>query len=63
MLCRVTTRRILEKSDVVKDCKYLLHNAVPGLYNAGSKYDCKIALNKRRMNRCRNCYFSPLKYL
>lgn len=58
MICINTTRRILEKHDIVKDCVYLLYNSSSGLHNAGSGYDCKIALNKRRMKRCRNCYFA-----
>lgn len=51
MLCRLTTRRILEKSDVVKDCKHIL-------YNSGYGYACKIALSKRKMKRCKDCYFA-----
>ena len=42
MICDNTTRRILEKSDIVKDCKYILYNSRSGLHNSGNGYDCKI---------------------
>lgn len=67
MICDNTTRRILEKSDIVKDCKYILYNSGSGLYNSGNGYNCKIALNKRKMKRCKDCYFAianfPMSYL
>lgn len=56
MICSNTTRKILEKSDIVKDCKFILYNSCSG-------YDCKIALNKRKMNRCRNCYFAKINFV
>ena len=55
MICNNTTRTILEKSDVVKDCVYYT-------INSNNKYECKIALEKRRMNRCRKCYFAKTNF-
>lgn len=55
MLCRVVTRTILEKKDVVKDCVYYT-------INSNNKYECKIALGKRMMSRCRNCYFARTNF-
>lgn len=48
------------KEDIIKDCKYCHKTDKKGFgshYAYG--YECQLKPEKRRCNRCRQCYFGP----
>lgn len=49
-----TSTVIYGKEDINKECKFCQRNQDK---KSSYGYDCRIKFGKRKMNRCRKCYF------
>ncbi len=52
-----------DESDIIKDCKYCQKTDRKSIIGgAAYGYECIIKSEKRRMNRCRQCYFGHIYF-
>lgn len=55
-------RIIYGKEDIKKDCCYCRKSTHQGFnHGAAYGYECTIQSGKRKLRRCKTCYFSPYK--
>ena len=49
---------VYDESDIIKDCKYCQKTDRKSIIGGSAYgYECIIKREKRKMNRCRHCYF------
>ncbi len=53
-----------DESDIIKNCKYCrkVNKKSIAIGGAAYGYECIIKREKRRMNRCRQCYFGSIYF-